>query len=421
MKNPRDPELVISKTTRRQFILGKQGLYPGRRWRGKEGVAQAIRSGCVVQIDPLNVIARSHDIVLYGRVLDYQPALLEELMYTDRLAFDYGGGVMVHPMEQIPYWRVVMQRKMMEPRRVAFAEGHPQAIEVARAAVEERGPLGTRDLAGGPSRKGSFRSSSDGAQALYYLWLAGELMTHSRKGFERLYDLRERVVPPSLNYAASADEADDFFALEVFNQMGLVAGKSWRNWFAGRIERKVEKAEAAARLDALLAADRIATVGVEGETKAPSYILAKDLPLLEALQAGKLPEAWLPLETTTNGEAVFLAPLEIVSARGRAQSLFGFEYLWEVYKPEAERRWGYYTLPILYGDQLVARLDPKLERSTKTLVIKGFWLEPNSKLDEPFLSALKTGMRRFMQFIGAERLEPGPLAPILGNIDDQVW
>jgi uncharacterized protein YcaQ len=176
--NPRTPALTISKITRRQFILGKQGLYPGRRWRGKEGLAQAILDGCVVQIDPLNVVARSHDIVLYGRVLDYQPALLEALLYTDRLAFDYGGTVMVHPMEQIPCWRVVMQRKQMELRRVAFAEGHAQAIADVRAAVIERGPLSTRDLPGSPGQKGSFRSSSDNAQALYYLWLAGEL-----KGF----------------------------------------------------------------------------------------------------------------------------------------------------------------------------------------------------------------------------------------------
>ena len=85
--------LTISQRTRREFLLGKQGLYPGRRWRGKAGVAAALRAGVVVQIDPINVVARSHDIVLYGRVLDYQPALLQSLLYEDRDCFETGGNV----------------------------------------------------------------------------------------------------------------------------------------------------------------------------------------------------------------------------------------------------------------------------------------------------------------------------------------
>src|SRR5512134_514383 len=112
--------LTISRLTLRHFILGKQGLFPGRRWRGKSGVAQAIRSNAVIQVDPLNVIARSHDIALYGRVLDYQLAHLDSLLYTDRVFFDYGGVVMINPMEELPYYRVVMSRKQNEPRRVAF-------------------------------------------------------------------------------------------------------------------------------------------------------------------------------------------------------------------------------------------------------------------------------------------------------------
>lgn len=97
------PILTIAKATQRRFLLGKQGLYPGRRWQGKEGVAAALRAGAVVQVDPLNVVARSHDFVLYGRVLGYQPDMLRSLMYEDRVCFDYGGTVMIHSMDEIPY------------------------------------------------------------------------------------------------------------------------------------------------------------------------------------------------------------------------------------------------------------------------------------------------------------------------------
>jgi len=98
----------ISKEAARRYVLGRQGLWPGRRWAGKEGTAQALRYVECVQMDPLNVIARSHDLVLWGRVLDYQPDYLEALMYRDREFFDYGGNLRIYPMSELPYWRAVI-------------------------------------------------------------------------------------------------------------------------------------------------------------------------------------------------------------------------------------------------------------------------------------------------------------------------
>jgi uncharacterized protein YcaQ len=119
-----------------------------------------------------------------------------------------------------------------------------------------------------------------------------------------------------------------------------------------------------------------------------------------------VPKAWTPLETTTTDEAVFLAPLDPVSARGRAKVLFGFDYVWEVYKPAHQRRWGYYTLPILYGDQLVARFDPKLDRATGTLIINGLWLEDDALAeDTAFINAFARGLDRFRRFLKAERID----------------
>jgi uncharacterized protein YcaQ len=111
------------------------------------------------------------------------------------------------------------------------------------------------------------------------------------------------------------------------------------------------------------------------------------------------------METTTTEEAVFLAPLDHVSARGRAKVLFGFDYVWEVYKPEHQRKFGYYTLPILWGDQLVARFDSKLDRATDTFVILGLWLEDKVLgKDEAFAEALARGFARFVTFLGASRM-----------------
>jgi uncharacterized protein YcaQ len=101
--------IVISKQTARRFILGRQGLWPGRRWQGKQGVAAAIRACEAVQLDPLVMIARSQDIVLHSRVLDYKPEYLYQVMYKERKFFDYGGHLHVYPMSNLPYWRVHME------------------------------------------------------------------------------------------------------------------------------------------------------------------------------------------------------------------------------------------------------------------------------------------------------------------------
>jgi uncharacterized protein YcaQ len=118
-----------------------------------------------------------------------------------------------------------------------------------------------------------------------------------------------------------------------------------------------------------------------------------------------VPQAWAAIETTTTEEAVFLAPLDPVSARGRAKALFGFDYVWEVYKPAPQRKFGYYVLPVLWGDRLVARFDSKLDRNNNTFIILGFWLEDGMLgTDEAFANALARGFARFAGFLGVKTL-----------------
>jgi uncharacterized protein YcaQ len=103
--------LHISKEQARRYVLGRQGLWPGRRWVGKAGTADALQHVESVQIDPLNVVARSHDLTLWSRVANYQPGHLDSLLYEDRAFFDYGGTVMIYPMSELPYWRLIMRRR----------------------------------------------------------------------------------------------------------------------------------------------------------------------------------------------------------------------------------------------------------------------------------------------------------------------
>ena len=402
--------ITISKTTHRRFVMGKQGLWPGRRFSGKDGTVAALHQMDGLQLDPLNVIARSQDIAMYGRVLEYRPEHLYQAAYDERGFFDYGGTLFMYPMSELPYWRLHMKQRGAQGRWKEFAAEHPESMKQVREALRVNGPMGNRDFKGNKAMD-SYRGGKDTSVALYALWITGEVMIHHRNGFDRFYDLTERVAPSEFNYSAPEAEAEDFFARKTVSFLGLMREKRWRVGFADYIWRKVDMKEAAERLSLLYEQKVIAPVRIEG-SKENWIVLSEDLPALETLEAGKVPSAWEPLGPSTQDEVTFVAPLEIVSARGRAKQVFDFEYIWEVYKPVAQRRWGYYVLPILYGDDLVARLDPKLDRKTMTLHINGFWLEEDAPVNDPaFADALGKGLARFASFVEAKQVDIAFLAP----------
>jgi hypothetical protein len=175
-------------------------------------------------------------------------------------------------------------------------------------------------------------------------------------------------------------------------------------------------------IEALLADGDLIEVQVEG-WKQRHYALGAGAQLLADLSAGRTPKAWKPLATTTLEEAVFLAPLDPVSARGRAKLLFDFDYVWEVYKPAPKRKYGYYTLPVLWGDRLVARFDSKLDRERNRLVVLGFWLEDKVLAkNNAFAAALARGFGRFQSFLGARALDAKALPKSLrpGEVNPQI-
>jgi uncharacterized protein YcaQ len=396
--------LTIDIETARRFILGKQGLWPGRRWRGVAGAEQAMRAMEYLQLDPLQIIARSQDITLYSRVLDFTPGLWEALAYEQRKFFDWGGWLAVRPMDELPYWRVIMRRERERNLRMRGIErDHAEAIVEMRAILRERGVVSNRDFAMATrTRTQSYRGRKDSALALYFLWLTGEVMTHHRERFERVYALTEAVAPAHLIRESDEEEANRFLIKKDVSFSGLARPNRLAEAFRGYGE-----ADRATKqlLGALVAGGELIEVRVES-WKQTHYALGSDTVTLRELSAGRVPAAWKPLETTTTEETVFLAPLDHVSARGRAKVLFGFDYVWEVYKPEHLRRFGYYALPVLWGDRLVARFDSKMDRTTSTFVILGFWLEDTVfGGDEAFADALARGFARFVKFLGASTLD----------------
>src|ERR1041385_2686029 len=402
--------IPISQQTARRFVLGKQGLWPGRRWKGKKGAAQAICACEAVQLDPLNITARSQDLVLHSRVVDYKPEYLYQLMYKERQFFDYGGWLAVYLMSSLPYYRLHMERRSHEKRIENFVLSNLDLFEQVRAELRTRGPIGNRNMVGNRVT-GNYRGRKDTALALFDMWLSGELMIHHREGFERVYDFRENIAPKEFEYVVSEKEAEEFFMRSNISFRGLFREGELRALMQYDMRCNYTQAEMKQLVREWLESEKAYQVQVEGG-RDTYLILAEDLPLLDALQKGKAPKAWKPIDTTTLEEVTFLASLDIVSARGRAKKLFDFDYKWEVYVPAEKRRWGYYVLPILYGDDLVARFDPKLDRTTMTLEIKGFWYEEDAPVkDVDFANALAKGLIRFAKFLGAEKITTSFIQP----------
>ena len=274
-----------------------------------------------------------------------------------------------------------------------------------------RGPLGNRNF-NGNAVAGNYRGRKDTSLALFDMWLCGELMIHHREGFERVYDFRENIAPREYDRIADEKAAEDFFLRQNISFSGLFRANVLKPALQYDLQHTYSRAEVSQLIAACLESGKLKQVKIESG-RDTYLVLAEDVPALESLEDGKVPKGWKPKETTTLEEVTFLSPLDIVSARGRAKKLFDFDYVWEVYVPAEKRRWGYYVLPILYGDDLVARLDPKLDRTTMTLEIKGFWLEDDAPVkDAEFANALANGLVRFAKFVDANKMNLAVIKPV---------
>jgi uncharacterized protein YcaQ len=399
--------LEIPLEVARRFILGKQGVWPGRRWQGLEGTAEAMRAIEQLQLDPLVLLARAHDLILHARVVDYRQGDWARLTYEQRRFFDWGGWLAVRPMDELPHWRVLMRRELDQPNWIAFQQEHGPAIAEMREVLAERGTVSNREFAAGTRvRIDNYRGRKDSALALHFLWRIGDAMIHHRDGFERVYALTESIAPAELIYEADPDVADDYLMTKLVGADGLAPMRTVGNF----MRRKVSASELAEWRRSKLERGDLIELRVDG-WRAPQVAVASDETLILELLAGRTPAPWRPLGPTTEEEATFLAPLDPVSARGRAKDLFGFEYVWEIYKPVEVRRYGPYTLPILWGDRLVGRFDARMDRPASTLVINGLWLEDDALArNDAFADALGRGMERLAIFLDAGAIDAGAVS-----------
>jgi uncharacterized protein YcaQ len=368
------------------------------------------------QIDSVNVLARAHYVAPFARLGSYPVAALDELAYRTRELFEYWGhAACLMPVSLYPWLRYRMDkhgdwtRQYMRSRRGAY-------MARAFAEVQERGPLGAAELSNPGKRSGNWWGWSSGKRALEHLYDAGLLAIAGRRGFERLYDLAERVIPraardapvPAREQAMKqlivlAAKAQGVGTADDLASYFYVGGSRDRRgpapWWARRDGAARARAEPVAkRLVAELVEDgRLLPVRVEG-WKEPAYLDR---------------EARVPKRVAARA---FVTPFDsLVWHRPRLERLFGMKYTIEIYTPVAKRVYGYYVCPFLLGDMIVARADLKADRSRGVLLVHSVHLERGQQARR-VLPEVAQELRELQAWLGLERIEvarPRELARLL--------
>ena len=399
----------ISIGIARQVMLTAQGLdrAPDRP-ATKVDILEAIRCMGALQIDTIHVVRRSPYLVLWSRLGDYRPEWLDELL-TEGALFEYWSHAMCWlPIEDYPLYR----RRMLDAIKdngwpmkwaVNWLRDNPETIERVLSHLRENGAVRSAEFESKERPPGGWWNWKEEKNALEALFFTGEVMIARRQNFQRVYDLRERVIPGWDDAAVpSTDEVQRTMTLRAVRALGIAFPMWVPDYFQQPKKGISQRLEALAKEGLLL---RVEVEGFEG----PAYFHPDNLGLIEEVASGSRE----PTLTT------LLSPFDpLVRDRQRARQLFGFDYTIECYTPAQKRRYGYFTLPILRGGQLIGRLDPKAHRAQGVFEIKALYLEPGVPISKELAADLVGALQRLAEWhatpdLVIRRSDPPELAALL--------
>ena len=380
------PEQLSIKQARRLALAaqGFRGRQPPATVKSSH-VVQTIQRLGVVQIDSVNALVRSHYLPLFSRLGNYAPTLLDQAAWSQgrhRRLFEYWGHeASLLPIELYPLmvWRMrrAAQGKGIYQGLARFGREQRPVLDRVLQAVRERGALGAGSLNTRQDRAGPWWDWSEEKLALEWLFAAGEVTVAGRRGFERLYDLPERVLPAAVLNRPEIAEADAQrgLLLHAIKALGVGTEKDLRDYF------RQDPLPSRAALAELVEAGELQRVQVQG-WKQPAFCLPGSDP------PGRV------------SASALLSPFDsLIWERARTERLFDFRYRLEIYTPQAKRVYGYYVLPFLHHERLAARVDLRAERAMGRLAVHAVH-EEQSGLDEEGMDALARHLRQLADWLG---------------------
>ncbi|VVO20154.1 winged helix-turn-helix domain-containing protein [Pseudomonas fluorescens] len=344
----------------------------------------------ILQIDSVNALVRSHYLPLFSRLGNYSAGLLDQAAWSQgrrRTLFEYWGHeASLLPLSMYPLMRWRMQRATqgegIYQQMARFGREQQETIRRVLALVEERGALGAGSLSTRQERAGPWWDWSAEKHALEWLFAAGEVTVSGRRGFERLYDLPERVIPAAIlqQPLLSEAEAQRGLLMHAASALGVGTDKDLRDYF------RLSPADSRARLAELVEEGRLLQCEVQ-DWRQPAYCLA----------APKVPRK---VEVSA-----LLSPFDsLIWERSRTERLFDFRYRLEIYTPQAKRVYGYYVLPFLHNERIAARVDLRAERAQGRLAVHAVH-EEEPGLDEQGMLALARNLRQMADWLGLVEIQ----------------
>ncbi len=340
-----------------------------------------------VQYDPLNPVGRNADLVLQARIPGYQVDNWQTAAYTDRIIYDaWDKMACLVPVSDWPMRTLVREKfRPYHDREILAAD--PEGAAKILAAIDEQGPLSSLEFEDRTpfGEQGSWSGSTRTKRILRALWVCGELVTHHRQGGRHYYERPQRVIPAQhFEETPLVDETAYYrwIMMRRYQATGILRSTAEAAIWSACNETSKRKLALAQLLEAgLLTQLQI------GELAGPYYVQTSALKLLD--------------EPPSNPRMIFLGPLDsLLWDRKSLMQIFDFDYIWEVYKPAEQRKWGYYVLPVFYGDRFVARVDSRLDKGIWT--ITRWWWEPHITPGDELLAALCAAIDNFLQYLRAD-------------------
>jgi Uncharacterized protein conserved in bacteria len=365
-----------------------------------------------LQFDPLDIAGRNHDLVLASRIPGYRRAWTDDLLYRDRTLFEaYNKGLSIVPTAELPWYRVSWDRELITHGANAFQE-HADLVVELLDRIRRDGPLSSTDVEPRAAIDWYWRPTNQVRALLEALAEAGILGISRRDGNRRIYDLAERLFPPAL-LAQTRPEREQrrHKLLSRYRANGLLgrtgSAELWLGTAPG-VRKPDTRPELPLRSDLLaelVEAGDLVPVTVQG-VRGERFVLREELPMLE--RAGSsASRGWDGSEDGDSCGVAFLAPLDpFVWDRDLLRALYDFDYVWEVYVPAAKRRWGYYVLPVLYGPDLVGRIEPRADRRAGLLRVTDIWWQDgfDPLANTGFVDAFADALDAHARFVGARRI-----------------
>ncbi len=375
----------ISLSMARRLVLRSQGLDGGWKLsRGKAGALAVIERLGYVQIDSISVIEQAHHHVFWSRFGNYAPEMLNEMLADDRSVFEYWTHAMSYvPMCDYRFCIPRMKRMVRGKRHQKWKAENKKIMNEVLARIRAEGPLGSSDFKT-DGKRGPWWDWKPGKAALELLFDAGELMVTERRGFQRIFDLTDRVLPEGVNTTEpDEDELGRFLVRRTLGMLGL-APKGELRWGHKRQVDFVQRA-----LNELIDSGEVGSVEVNGLDE-PFYALTD---YLNGSLRGRKPQVHI------------LSPFDNLTIRRQwLKALFDFDYRLECYLPSAKRAYGYFCLPVLWGTEFVGRLDAKADRKNRTFIVRNFAFESAVKKDDALLLALADRLCAFATFNGCDQV-----------------